>query len=90
MTIENVESLMKSKAVCQALPMAAIELAYTDNVALTPRTSCSTEKGRSGYDRAQVYMIASVALGMCIGQLADVPNVGVTAILPLDIFVARD
>ncbi|MGB5448296.1 MAG: hypothetical protein WBM80_05165 [Woeseiaceae bacterium] len=35
-------------------------------------------------------MIASVALGMCIGQLADAPNVGVTAILPLDIFVGRD
>jgi len=27
---------------------------------------------------------------MRIGQLVDVPNVGVTAILPLDIFVGRD
>ncbi len=40
-----------------------------------------------GYDRAQAYMIASVAVDMRIGQLVDVPNVGVTAILPLDIFV---
>jgi formamidase len=43
-----------------------------------------------GYDQAQAYMIASVAVDMRIGQLVDVPNVGVTAILPLDIFVERD
>ena len=43
-----------------------------------------------GYDRTQAYMIASVAVDMRIGQLVDVPNVGVTAILPLDIFVGRD
>lgn len=40
-----------------------------------------------GYDRTQAYMIASVAVDMRIGQLVDVPNVGVTAILPLDIFI---
>lgn len=39
-----------------------------------------------GYDRTQAYMIASVAVDMRIGQLVDAPNVGVTAILPLDIF----
>ncbi len=39
------------------------------------------------YDRTQAYMIASVAVDLRIGQLVDVPNVGVTAILPLDIFV---
>jgi len=43
-----------------------------------------------GYTRTQAYMIASVAVDMRIGQLVDVPNVGVTAILPLDIFVPRD
>jgi len=43
-----------------------------------------------GYDRTQAYMIASIAVDMRIGQLVDVPNVGVTAILPLDIFVGRD
>lgn len=43
-----------------------------------------------GYTRTQAYMIASVAVDMRIGQLVDVPNVGVTAILPLDIFVRRD
>jgi len=40
-----------------------------------------------GYDRTQAYMIASVAVDLRIAQLVDVPNVGVTAILPLDIFV---
>ncbi len=43
-----------------------------------------------GYDRTQAYMIASIAVDMRIGQLVDVPNVGVTAILPLDIFVGSD
>ena len=43
-----------------------------------------------GYDRTQAYMIASVAVDMRIGQLVYVPNVGVTAVLPLDIFVGRD
>lgn len=43
-----------------------------------------------GYDQAQAYMIASVAVDLRIAQLVDVPNLGVTAILPLDIFVERD
>jgi len=43
-----------------------------------------------GYDRTQAYMIASIAVDMRIGQLVDVPNVGVTAVLPLDIFVGDD
>jgi len=43
-----------------------------------------------GHDRTQAYMIASIAVDMRIGQLVDVPNVGVTAVLPLDIFVGRD
>lgn len=43
-----------------------------------------------GYTRTQAYMIASVAVDLRIGQLVDVPNVGVTAILPLDIFVGRE
>ncbi len=43
-----------------------------------------------GYDRTQAYMIASIAVDMRIGQLVDVPNVGVTAVLPLDIFVGGD
>ena len=44
---------------------------------------------RYGYDRTQAYMIASVAVDLRIGQLVDTPNVGVTAILPLDIFVGE-
>jgi len=43
-----------------------------------------------GYDRTQAYMIASVAVDIRIGQLVDAPNVGATAILPLDIFVGRE
>lgn len=42
-----------------------------------------------GYDRTQAYMIASVAVDIRIAQLVDAPNVGATAILPLDIFVDR-
>jgi formamidase len=42
-----------------------------------------------GYDRQQAYVIASVAVDVRIGQLVDVPNVGVTAVLPLDIFEQR-
>lgn len=40
-----------------------------------------------GYTREQSYLIASVAVDLRIGQLVDIPNAGVTAILPLDIFV---
>ena len=39
-----------------------------------------------GYKRWQAYIIASVAVDLRIGQLVGTPNVGVTAILPLDIF----
>jgi len=41
-----------------------------------------------GYDRQQAYIIASIAVDLHITQLVDMPNVGVTAILPLDIFTA--
>lgn len=43
-----------------------------------------------GYTRQQAYVIASVAVDIRISQLVDAPNVGVTALLPLDIFVAED
>ena len=39
-----------------------------------------------GLTHEQAYVVASVAVDLRIGQLVDVPNVGVTAILPLDIF----
>ena len=39
-----------------------------------------------GYTRLQAYIITSVAVDLRIGQLVDTPNVGVSAILPLDIF----
>ena len=43
-----------------------------------------------GYNRLQAYIIASVAVDLRIGQLVDTPNVGVTAVLPLDIFADHD
>ena len=42
-----------------------------------------------GLTPEQAYVVASVAVDLRIGQLVDVPNVGVTAILPLDIFDAN-
>lgn len=42
-----------------------------------------------GYTREEAYIIASVAVDLRIGQLVDAPNVGVTAVLPLDIFEER-
>ena len=42
-----------------------------------------------GLTREQAYLVASVAVDLRIGQLVDAPNVGVTAILPLDIFEPR-
>ena len=42
-----------------------------------------------GFSREQAYVVASVAVDLRIGQLVDAPNVGVTALLPLDIFMER-
>ena len=41
-----------------------------------------------GLTREQAYVVASVAVDLRIGQLVDAPNVGVTALLPLDIFTS--
>jgi formamidase len=40
-----------------------------------------------GFDRQQAYAICSVAVDLTISELVDVPNVLVSARLPLDIFV---
>lgn len=42
-----------------------------------------------GLTPEQAYVVASVAVDLRIGQLVDAPNVGVTALLPLDIFSGR-
>jgi len=39
-----------------------------------------------GLSREQAYVLASVAVDLRIGQLVDVPNFVVTAVLPLDVF----
>lgn len=41
---------------------------------------------RHGLSRQQAYIVASVVVDLRFGQLVDAPNVGVTAILPVDIF----
>ncbi len=40
-----------------------------------------------GYDRPQAYALCSVAVDLRISQTVDVPNILVSALLPLDIFV---
>jgi formamidase len=40
-----------------------------------------------GYSRQQAYALCSVAVDLKISQAVDVPNVIVSAFLPLDIFV---
>ena len=42
---------------------------------------------RYGLTREQAYIVASVAVDLRIAQVVDAPNVGVSAILPVDIFV---
>ncbi len=42
---------------------------------------------RYGLTREQAYVVASVAVDLRIAQVVDAPNVGVSAILPVDIFV---
>jgi formamidase len=39
-----------------------------------------------GYSREQAYVLTSVAVDLRISELVDVPNVVVSAFLPLDIF----
>jgi formamidase len=43
--------------------------------------------GTRGFDRQQAYALCSVAVDLRISQTVDVPNMMVSALLPLDIFV---
>jgi len=45
--------------------------------------------GTYGLTPEQAYVVASVAVDLRISQLVDAPNVGVTALLPLDVFATR-
>ena len=40
-----------------------------------------------GYTRQEAYAICSVAVDLKVSQVVDLPNVIVSAFLPLDIFV---
>jgi formamidase len=42
--------------------------------------------GTRGYDPQQAYALCSAAVDLRIAQTVDVPNMLVTALLPLDIF----
>jgi formamidase len=42
-----------------------------------------------GYTKEKAHLIASVAVDLRIGQLVDFPNVSVTAIHQLDIFIKK-
>ena len=42
-----------------------------------------------GLTPEQAYVLASVAVDLRVGQVVDVPNYTVSAILPLDVFVER-
>jgi formamidase len=43
--------------------------------------------GIRGFDRKQAYALCSVAVDLRIAQTVDVPNMLVTALLPVDIFM---
>jgi formamidase len=43
--------------------------------------------GTRGFDRQQAYALCSVAVDLRISQTVDVPNLLVSALLPLDIFM---
>jgi formamidase len=43
--------------------------------------------GTRGYNRQQAYAICSVAVDLRVSQTVDVPNLLVSALLPLDIFI---
>jgi formamidase len=43
--------------------------------------------GTRGFDRQQAYALCSVAVDLRISQVVDVPNLLVSALLPLDIFM---
>ncbi len=40
-----------------------------------------------GLTENQAYVLTSVAVDLRIGQVVDVPNVSVLAVLPLDVFM---
>ena len=42
-----------------------------------------------GLDKEQAYILSSVAVDLRIGQVVDVPNYTVSAILPLEVFVEQ-
>jgi formamidase len=74
-------------------PVVAGMESLPDDIALAARnalTKMIEYLVRRGYSEEQAYVICSVAVDLRIGQLVDAPNVGATAILPLDIFTTAD
>ena len=63
---------------------------YNKDLTLSTRQALISLVGllsRAGYSREQAYVLASVAADLHVSQVVDLPNAGVSAILPLDIFL---
>jgi formamidase len=63
---------------------------YNRDLTLSTRQALISLVGllsRAGYSREQAYVLASVAADLHVSQVVDLPNAGVSAILPLDIFL---
>lgn len=62
----------------------------SENVTLAARNALLNMidhlQARYGYDDRQAYHLCSVAVNLHVSQIVDLPNVLVTAFLPLDIF----
>lgn len=48
--------------------------------------SYGVQRKYHGLDKEQAYILSSVAVDLRIGQVVDVPNYTVSAILPLTVF----
>lgn len=63
---------------------------YSNDLTLSAREALISLVGllsRAGFSREQAYVLASVAADLHVSQAVDLPNSGVSAILPLDIFL---
>lgn len=70
-----------SLSLSQILPRQKPSVSY--HLAKASFSGCSAERG---WTRQQAYAICSVAVDLKISELVDVPNMVVSAFLPLDIF----
>ena len=63
---------------------------YSENLTLAARNALSSMivyLETRGFSPLQAYALCGVAVDLHVGQVVDLPNVSVTAILPLDILI---